>query len=90
MLGFCFILEATMTLVRDDAQRFWEEDLTAIEKRLLSVRSVTDLPAMKEDWRVPNQGSVLAFSSVDINALIGKPSLKVWALAIKQAIFGTK
>lgn len=74
-----------MTFARDDAQQFWEEDLDVIEKRFLGARSVTDLPAMKEDWRVPNQGSVLAFSIVNVHALIGKPSLRVWARAIKQA-----
>jgi hypothetical protein len=75
-----------MTLVRDNAQQFWEEDLGVIEKRLLGARSVTDLPTTKEDWRVPNQGSVLAFSTVNINELIGKPSLRVWLKALKQTL----
>jgi len=75
-----------MTLVRDDAQLFWDEDLTVIETRLLGGRSVTDLDPMKEEGRVPNQGSVLAFSTVNIQTLLGKPSLKVRAMAFMHSL----
>lgn len=87
MRGFALSREAIMTLVRDDAQRFWEEDLSVIEKRFLGARAVIDLPAMKEEPRVPNQGSVLAFSTINIDTLIGRPGLRVWAEAFKQFLF---
>lgn len=75
-----------MTLVHETAQRFWSEDLAVIEKRYLKGRSVTDLPTMPEEWRVPNQGSVLAFSTVNIDAVVGKPGFSLRARAVGQYI----
>lgn len=75
-----------MTLVRDDAQSFWSEDLEVVEKRYLKVSSVTDLPAMKEEWRAPNQGSVLSFSTINIDALISKWDFRVLVSFFKQTL----
>ena len=64
-----------MTTVIQNAAKFWAEDLVQVEGRYLHGRDICDLPASEGDDRVPNQGTVLVYSTININDIVGRPTL---------------
>lgn len=66
-----------MSAVIQNATKFWAEDLDQYEGRYLGGRKICSLPPSEGDDRVPSQGTVLLDSPVNIDEVVGKPSVSL-------------
>lgn len=66
-----------MPAVIQNATKFWAEDLDQYEARYLHGRKICSLPPSEGDERVPSQGTVLLDSPVNIDEVVGRPSISL-------------